>query len=63
MVTSIGTENYFCATDLGSNLWGHTQKKLSSDQIADQQLRIVWGYNHQYDWWLALCKSYDKLTH
>ena len=46
MVTSIGLENYSYATGLGSNLWGHTQKKFLSNHVADQQLKIILGFNH-----------------
>ena len=49
MVTSIGLKSYSCATGLGSNLWGHTQKKILTDHVADQRLRIIQGLNHQFD--------------
>ena len=49
MVTSIGLKIYFYATSLDMNLWGHTQKKFLIDHVADQRLRIVQGFNHQFD--------------
>ena len=49
MVTSIDLEIYFYTIDLGSNLWDHTQKKILTDHVADQRLRIILAYNYQFD--------------
>ena len=56
-------QKFISTTSLGLNLWGHTQKKILTDHMADQWLRIVQGLNHQFDWWLTLYKNYNKLIH
>ena len=49
MHTSISAESSSCTIDLGSNLWGYTQKKFLTDHVTDQRLRIVQGLNRQFD--------------
>ena len=49
MIILIGLKIYFYASGLGSNLWGHTQKKFLTDHMADQRLRIIQEFNRQFD--------------
>ena len=49
MVTSISLKIYSCAIGLGLNLRDHTQKKILTDHVANQRLRIVQGFNRQFD--------------
>ena len=49
MVTSISLKIYFYIISLGSNLWGRTQKKFLTNHMADQRLKIVQGFDRQFD--------------